>query len=419
MYLRTPKRYTRGQRRSPISLRWLWLWILTPIVAYFGIQLYQNREVIGPPIHDAIYNLVDSAQNQIATAAAPTALPTQDPTERLARADSNWREGRIESALQDYEAAVSGAPNDVTAHYRIAFGMLQEDQLEDALVAAERTITANPFSSDAWAIRAMALDWNGRSDEAIASALHALEIDPQSARAMAFLAEAYFDEQEFDLARETVERALETDPDSFEANRVRGLIAAYVEYDPEAANGYFQTAYDLAPNLPYLAVDLAQSMIPDYETAIALLQDTIELNPENARVLFYLGNYYYSGLGNFGQASEYLSRCVQVNPDSMFCQALLGRVQISLEQYSQAAESLQKAIDLGTTTARHFLWMGRAQIALGNCPAAVPFLQKSYELALDQDDGEAVTASAENLAECQSPVPGLAESTPEATVEAG
>lgn len=417
MYLRTPKRYTRGQKRSPISLRWLWLWILTPIVAYIGIQIYQHIDVVGPPVQEAIYNVVDSAQNRIATAAAPTALPTQDPTERLARANTNWTEGRIESAVQDYQAAVPGAPNDVTAYYRIAFGLLQEGQNIEALDAAEHTVTANPFSADAWAIRAMALDWNARPGEAIASALRALEIDPQSARAMAFLAEAYFDQGETDLAKETIERALETDPDSFEVNRVRGMIATYVEFDTVAANSYFQKAYDAAPNLPYLAIDLAQSMLPDYEGAIALLQDSVELNPENASVLFALGNYYYSGLGNFGQASEYLSRCVQVAADNISCQALLGRVQLSLEQYSQAAESLQKAIDLGSTNRRHFLWMGRAQIALGNCPAAVPFLQKAYELAQEVGDGEAVTASAENLAECQSPVPGLAETTPEATAE--
>src|SRR5690349_5567058 len=137
MYLRTPKRYTRGQKRSPISLRWLWLWILTPIVAYFGIQIYQNLDVVRPPVENAIYNMVDKAQNSIATAAAPTALPTQDPSERLARADSNWKEGRIESAVQDYQAAVSGAPNDVEAYYRITFGLLQEGQNTQALDAAE------------------------------------------------------------------------------------------------------------------------------------------------------------------------------------------------------------------------------------------------------------------------------------------
>jgi tetratricopeptide (TPR) repeat protein len=423
MYLRTPKRYTRGQRRSPISLRWLWLWILTPVVAYFGIQIYQNSDVIGPPVHEAIYNVMDNAQNTIATAAAPTAQPTQDPSERLARADGNWMEGRIEAAVDDYQAVSASAPNDVLAHYRITLGLLMEDRLEDALDAAEKTVTANPFSSDAWAIRAMALDWNGRYGEAIASALRALEIDPNNARAMAFMAEAYKDIDEPELALETVERAIEIDPNSYEAYRVRGWIYWEVPeyYDFEAAKADFQQAYDLAPNLPQQTVDLSliTSAEPDYETAIGMLRDAVELNPENGRVLFYLGNFYNSGIGDYTQAAEYLSRCVQANPESVNCQALYGRVQLSLEQYSQAAESLQRAIDLGTTSPRHYLWMGRAEVALGNCPGAVPFLQQSYELATDQDDTEAVAASAEILAECQSPVPGLVleEATPEATPE--
>ena len=50
MYLRTPKRYRSGNRRSIISLRWMWLWLLTPIVVFIGIQIYNNRDVLGPPV---------------------------------------------------------------------------------------------------------------------------------------------------------------------------------------------------------------------------------------------------------------------------------------------------------------------------------------------------------------------------------
>lgn len=424
MYLRTPKRYTRGQRRSPISLRWLWLWIVTPIVAFVGIQIYQNIDVIGPPVHQAIYNMVNSAENTLATAAAPTALPTQDPAERLARADGNWQEGRIEAAIQDYQAAVAGAPNDVVAHYRITLGLLMEGQLDDALEAAERTITADPFSSDAWAIRAMALDWNRRYGEAIASGLRALEINPNNARAMAFIAEAYLDSDEPELARSMVESALEIDPNSYEAYRVRAQIAQNWDFDAITAKADFQQAYDLAPNLPQQTIDLSLVTVAasandatgaDYEGAIALLADLLELNPENSRALYWAGYFYYTGQGDPQQASGYLARCVEANPDSIDCQGLLGRVQMATDQNTAAIESLQRAINLGTTSPRHYLWIGRAQIAIGNCPAAIPFLQQSYELAQEQDDSEAITASADNLAECQAPVLDAVETTPEAT----
>jgi tetratricopeptide (TPR) repeat protein len=403
------------------------LWILTPIVAYFGIQIYQNRDVIRPPIQNAIYNLLDNAQNSFATASAPTPLPTSDPSERLARADASWKDGRIESAITDYQAAAGGAPNDVQSHYRITLGLLMEGKLVEALKAAEQTVTANPFSADAWAIRAMALDWNDHYGESIASALHALEIDSTNARAMAFMAQAYLDFGEPELARETVEKALEVDPNSYEAYRVRAQIYQTVDYDAQAAKADFQKAYDLAPNLPQQTIDLALVTVaasafdaagPDYETPIGMLRDLIELNPENSRALYWLGNFYYSGQGDPQQALTYLARCAEANPRSTECQGLLGRAQMATDQNAAAIESLQKAIDLGTTNPRHYLWMGRAQIAVGDCSSAIPFLQKAYEMGQENDtDAEAATAAADNLAECQAPIPGLTsvEATPEVT----
>ncbi|MBZ0277494.1 MAG: hypothetical protein K8I60_15215, partial [Anaerolineae bacterium] len=192
MYLKTPKRYRRGysNRRSPLSLRWLWLWILTPLVVYGGIQIYSNLDTIAPPIHQALYNLANSAQSQLATSQAPPPTPTDDPTEALTNADANWSQGRIEAALSDYRHILDARPNDVQTYYRYTLGLTMEGRLTEALDAAERTVTANPFSSDAWALRGMVLDWNNKPGEAAASALRALELDPNNARALAFLAEA-------------------------------------------------------------------------------------------------------------------------------------------------------------------------------------------------------------------------------------
>jgi tetratricopeptide (TPR) repeat protein len=421
MYLRTPKRYTRGQRRSPVSLRWLWLWILTPIVVYFGIQIYQNRDIIAPPIQEAISNVVDSAQDSLSTVNAPTPLPTQDPTERLNRADDNWTNGRIEAAISDYQSILASTPNEVQPFYRVTLGLLMEGKLDDALEMAERTVTADPFSADAWSIRAMALDWNGRYGEAIASALRALELNPDSARAMAYLAEAYLDSGNDERARETVERAIEIDPNSYEAYRIRALIYQTVDFDNDAARADFQQAYDLAPNLPQQAIDLSKVLItvipdqPDYETPIGILRDVIELNPQNSIALYWLGFYYYSGQGDPQQALDYLSRCTQSNPESIECQGLLGRVQMALNDNASAIEALQRAINLDTPNPRHYLWMGRAHIAMGDCTTAIPFLQKAYEMGTETDE-EAATAAADNLAECQAPIPGLIvteEATPE------
>lgn len=419
MYLRTPKRYTRGQKRSPISLRWLWLWLLTPVIVALGITIYDNRETLGPPVHRAIYGLVDNAQQSLATAAAPPPAPTHDPTNQLARAEGDWREGRIEAAVNAYETVVDAVPNNLEAHYRLALGLAMSGDLEAALEAAESAITADPFASDGWAIRAMVLDWSGRYGEAIASALRAIELNGDNARAYAFLAEAYKDMGQADLAQQTIERALEMNPDSFEALRVAGWIAWELDFDTETAHDYFSQAFDAAPNMPYLAIDLAQINYATEETeeAIGILRDVLDSNPQNSRALFELGRIYFTGLGDPNQALDYLVRCVEANPDSIPCQGLLGRTYMALDQYTQADEALQRAVDLGSTNPRHYLWAGRTQIALGNCPSAIPLLQQSVTLAQDVGDTEAVTAAEDNLRECSVVLPG-AEVTPEATPNA-
>lgn len=417
MYLKTPKRYTRGQRRSPISLRWLWLWILTPIAIFLGAQIYNNRATFAPPVEQAINSVVQSVQSGISTVVAPTPLPTENPAQGLNLADLDWRDGRIESAVDSYQKIADSLPNDVTVHARLAFGLVMEGRNTEAMNAAESAVTANPFASDAWSIRALALDRNERYGEAIASALRALEIDPNNASAMAFLAQSYYNIGEYELARSTSDRALEVDPQNFEALNVRGVIAQGVEFDLLAAKDYYQQAHDIAPNLPYLAIDLANIIYgigvnsgddatskQGLADAIGILSNVIEVNPSNAPALYWLGFLYFRGEGNFSQAAEMLRRCIDSNPESIDCNAYLGRVQAAQDDNEGAVEFLQKAIDLGSTSASHWFWLGRAQKALGRCEAAVPNLQKGRDLAQADDNGDVVAAAEELLRECQLPL---------------
>lgn len=423
MYLRTPKRYTRGQRRSPISLRWVWLWIMTPVVVFVGIQVYNRRAEFAPPVEQAINSAINSVQSGIATVVAPTATPTEDPSSKIGLAESDWREGRIESAVNNYELIARAMPNDVLSHFRLAFGLVMQGRMQEALVAAESAVTANPFSSDAWAVQAIALDRNQRYGEAISSAMRALEIDPSNARAMAFLAESYFDNGNYDLALSTSNRALEADPASFEALRARGLVAQGYEYDLDAARQYYQEAYNYAPNMPYLAVDLANILFAqnNLSDALSILNDVVELNPKNALALYWLGNMYYRGEGNFSQANEMLQRCVDANPESISCNGLLGRVKSSLDDNEGAARFLQRAVDLGSLNSYHHFWLARAQRALGNCSGAIPNLERARELAQTANVTDVLTAADELLRECQVAM-GIAQPlmtpTPEVTEEA-
>ncbi len=394
MNLRIPKRYRSGQRRNLFSLRWLWLWLLTPLVVYFGLQILQNREQYAPAVEQRFDELVDSAGSVLSTALAPTPLPTEDPSIRRSLANAAWQRGAIGQAAALYEGLVAALPNAVDLHLRLALALIMDNRPEAALAAAEDAVTADPFSADAWALRALALDRSGDFGAALASARHALELagaaQPQAAaRAGAWLAEALFDLGHIERAFSTVNSALLDNPDSPEALRVRALINENARFDYDAALADLQRASELAPHLPYITIDLARLhyyRFDDVDTSIALLGDIVELNPRNTAALYELGRLYLSALGDPTQASEYLVRCIESNVRYRNCHYLLGRSQMRNEQYSSASASFRKAIEIGPDSARHYWWAADAEILQGNCTAAIPWLQSGYRLAQEEEN---------------------------------
>jgi tetratricopeptide (TPR) repeat protein len=383
VYLRTPKRYRPGKRpkRYVFSMRWLWLWILTPLVVIVGSQLYDQRDLLVPQVNQVLNSVVNSASDGLATVTAPTPFPTPDPREMIQRGDAAWTRGAIEEAIAAYEAALPGAPNDARIHYLYTFGLLMEGRNSEALEAAEQTITANPFVADAWAIRALAQTRNGNPAAAISSALQALSIDPTSARALAFMAEAYYDANQPARATETVARALEADPESFEALYVSALLNWYVRIDWNAALDDFEAAYERAPNLPYIAIDMAWMLyqFERYDDGLLLLEEVVDRNPNNLDALYALGFYYNAVYGDTARALDYMSRCVAADDTNIACLSYLGTLQ-SITDIEAAVGTYRRLIEAGTTNPRHYLDAGRVNVTNGDCNTALPLLRQGYEM---------------------------------------
>ena len=388
MYLRTPKRYQTGRKRRHLfgSLRWLWLWILTPIIVFLGYQIYERRDEFGPPVREFVDNAISDARSGISTVVAPTPLPTSDPTQRIVRAGNLWAQGAIEQAISEYELAREGAPNDIGVHYFYTYGLLIEGRLQEALEAAEDTVTANPFSSDAWAIRALALSRNGRQAEAIASAMQALSLNPNNATAMAFQGQAYVDAGQPGLAEDAINRALSNDPDNFEAHYARGLWNLAANFDSFASHDDLEIAYDLAPNMPSIAVELAWAKwrIQDYDEGYALLEDVLELNANNLDALYAIGYMNYQVYNEPNKAEDYLSRCVQNDPDNLSCLDYLAIVQLGLQNVDAALETYRRLIATGTQNPIYFLRAGRTFANAGDCRTASPMLRTGYDLEQQQ-----------------------------------
>lgn len=411
MYLRTPKRYqvNNGRRRRHLigSTRWLWLWILTPIVVVAGYFIYEGRDQYGPQVRDAIATVVNDAQGGIATIVAPTALPTTDPSDHIIRGDNAWVQGAMEQATDEYRQAAAGAPNDVRVHYRYTYGLIMEGQYAEALTAAENAVTANPFSADAWAIRALALEKNGRYPEAIASALQALSIDPKSATAYAFMSETYLDANQPAQAEEKANQAVNANPDSAEAHFARGRFYAESAFLDDDALADYGTAHDLAPNMPQVLVELAwiNWRAENYDVGLDQLEQVVENNPNNIDALYALGFFQYQVYGDPNKAEDYLTRCVQSAPKNIPCLNYLATVQIGLGNAADAAQTYQRIIDAGTTQSIYYLRAGRTYATLNDCSKAIPLLRLGYtmERSAAEPNADYLDAFEEYMSQCGAP----------------
>jgi tetratricopeptide (TPR) repeat protein len=406
MQLKTPQRYQRGrsERRVVGNARWLWLWLVTPLIAVGGWQVYERRDALGPPVQALLTDAVARGQEQVATLNAPTPPPTIDPAQGMAQANAAWSRGAIEEAVALYRDVARAMPNDVTAHYRLGFGLVMQGRPDEALAAAEQAINANPFSSDAWALRALALDRADRPELAIASATQALSFNSANPRALAFMAEAYLDAGEIERAQTTIDRALETDPNSPEALFVNGLIVRDGLFDYATARDAFRAAYDLAPNLPYIGVELAWSewYLQNYEVALEVLQGILETNPQNLDALFATGYVFFQAFGDPEQSLEYLNRCVTADPANRACLRYLGTVQGARGDTAAAAQTYARLMTAGTTRPADYLSAGRAFIAVGNCADAITALRAGHTLESDaaEPDPDRLSQFVDLLGDC-------------------
>ena len=408
MQIRTPKQYRGVQRRNTFSCGKIFLYLFAMVIIVLGIGIYQNRSIFAPTVVSVLDAVIQEAEKGASTLTAPEPTPTQDPSNKLVEGNNYWAQGSVNEALTTYLEVLDSVPNEVAIFDRVAISLITLGQTGDALEYAEKAVNANPYSAEAWAIRAWAQDWNGRSGEALSSALHALELDPESSRAKAYLAEAYQSLGQTDRALGMVDDIIEENPNSSEAFRARGIIK-WTNFDLDGAVEDFQTAYSIADNMTFIAIDIAkiESTRQNFDAALDILEGVIETNPQNTLALSQLGYIHSFQLGNPSQAISYLQNCVDYNPESLECFYYLGRSQYRLELYQEAALSFEQTMEIGTNNPYHYYWAGWSQINIGNCARAMAYLDPGYQIALQGEDSDIVSAFETVMPECRSSFGGL------------
>jgi len=432
MYLRTPKRYTeKGKRRSLINLRWLWLYILAPVVLIPALLIWDFRDQIRPIVGNMIPTIVINPPTPTAT------IPPKDYAQLMSNA---FQGGDINSAITLLKGfTMDVAPNDITLNTLLAQLIVlrayggDPAKLDDAHTAAQRAINANPEVADGWITMALVLDWSGKPQEGLPYALRAKDLDEKSLMVQAVLAEIYHDLQKDDLATKLIDDAIKVGKSDPNVNRkalshayyVKGLIEA--NSDGKAAIAQYENAWRTAISDPpdntiatgYIAQPLStfyrNNQQPD--KAIAMLTKAIERDKNDPLLQLELGRSY-TNKGDYDKGRTYVEACLDVAPNEIKCLIWLGRFAYQNQNYTKSIDYMQKVINVDPKNAEAYLFLGRDYGALNQCSTAVTTLQTGLPFVTDpkmradyEDALRACGATAGINISAETPTPGADDTT--------
>jgi TolB-like protein/Tfp pilus assembly protein PilF len=182
----------------------------------------------------------------------------------------------------------------------------------------------------------------------------AIALDPRYARAYASMAVSWTtlggtflsgDEQRqaYAKARVAVEQALRLDPDVAVAHAARGLLLQWADFDWTGAEAEYRRAVELAPSdgLSRFSLGRMQGTLGHAEQAIAMLRQTITIDPRNGGAWSWLG-WDLAAVGQLEEAEQAAHKAVAFVPGSPFIAAGLVMIQIERGETAAALISAQQ-----------------------------------------------------------------------------
>jgi tetratricopeptide (TPR) repeat protein len=220
----------------------------------------------------------------------------------------------VRGAAQAYEHAVSLAPTDVTANWRL--GELYAMRLADygkAIPVLETVLRAVPDHVDARRTLGHVLLAQGKTNEALDQFRRVLKAQPSDDATWKELWNLYAAKGKYDDARK--------------------LYRSLLDADPKNAYAQYQLAF----------VSFTEK---NYAKAIEGFQKALELNPKFDEVERLLGECYLAQ-GNTSEASKHFLATIQLNPDNKAAYDGLAGVAQELskqKKYDEAVDVFTKAL---------------------------------------------------------------------------
>ena len=331
MYLpRNTKWSMNRRRRRPNYFGWT-IFVLVVLFGYYFNQVYLPTT---------------------AMLAGPTPTETRSPESYATEAESLFKDGKLDQAIEAYQSAIKASPQDPTLYVALARIQVWAGKFEDAQKNAENALLLNNANAMAHAVHAWALDFqDGKNGEALKEINEALKIDARNAVIESYYVEILVDSgfDNYTKAADASHVALQLDENIVESHRARGYILKVTQNYEEAIREY-DAAIKINSKLALLHMEQGDNYraISAKDEAIQEFTLAITLNPSDPEPNYKISRTYAT-FGEFSKALQYADTAVQNAPGDANYHGNLGVMYFQNLMWPEAVQELGLAIFGGKT----------------------------------------------------------------------
>lgn len=264
---------------------------------------------------------------------------------------------KIEEARQILHRLDKEEDND-EARYMLALIAYREQQYPESLEIIRRIRATSAPHDEAVYLHVRILEKQDKTEQAIA--LLEKNVTQESSRSPLFyalLSSLYQDTGNKDHALATLQTAVTAYPGNYQLHFELGLMLEKQQRNEEA---------------------------------LVQMEKVLELNPDHADALNFIGYTWADQNRNLEKALDYVLRANRIKPGNAFIIDSVGWTYYRLGEFDKAVEYLKRSIAFEPADPHIFDHLGDAYSAMGNFDKALTAYKKAYELFKDQKQKSAV-----------------------------
>jgi tetratricopeptide (TPR) repeat protein len=227
-------------------------------------------------------------------------------------------------------AQIAKSPNNSAFYALLGAAEAQARDFVNAELHLQKALQLDANDLSAFTVLAQVQIASGNGDKAMATYEAWAKQSPRDPRPLLMIGTLQQGKNDWQKAQEAYQKALQVAPDYPLAANNLAYVMLLHGGNPDVALSLAQTAHRGMPDSPNAADTLAYAYLQKgaYDSAVGLLEEAIQKDPNNATFEYHLA-LAYERMNEFGRARQHLQKALQLNPkfpDAEAARALMAKL---------------------------------------------------------------------------------------------